>query len=313
MREIQVPWPIRLVQGAGTVFLASLAASFVAGLATGPFALQHFNRISTFGLATNLLVEPISSFLMMPALAIGAVASPLGLGHWPLAAAGFAISLMNRIAVTAANLPHAQLVIASAPGWTLAAAFLGILWLCLWRGRLRWLGLPFALAVSLVPRPTPPDLWVSADASALAVREGRQAILYRTDVKLFAAQVWARRRGLEQPADPLAARDADYDCDRWSCAPRAGTDGPRVAAIWTRRASTIDRKLPVFCQWAEVVIVRGAADPAACRGALLLTDRDFELGGSAELYRRADGGWRIVWAQPLRGDRPWTAGVIGDE
>ncbi|HEX5378355.1 MAG TPA: ComEC/Rec2 family competence protein [Phenylobacterium sp.] len=313
MREISVPWPIRLIQGAGAVFLASLAASFVAGLATGPFALQHFNRISTFGLATNLLVEPISSFLMMPALAVGAVLTPLGLGHWPLAVAGFAISLMNRIAEAAAGLPHAQMIVASAPGWTLAAAFLGILWLCLWRGPLRWLGLPLALAVSLTPRPTQPDLWVSADGSALAVREDRQAILYRTDVKLFAAQVWARRRGLAQPADPLAARNADYDCDRWSCAPRAEASGPRVAAIWTRRASTIDRKLPQFCRWAEVVIVRGGADPAACPNALVLTARDFERGGAAELYRRDDGRWRIVWAQPLRGDRPWTAGVIGDE
>jgi competence protein ComEC len=313
LREISVPWPIRLIQGAGTIFLASLAASFVAGLATGPFALQHFNRISTFGLASNLLVEPISSFLMMPALAIGAVLLPIGLGHWPLAAAGFAISLMNRIAETAAGLPHAQLIIASAPAWTLPTAFLGILWLCLWRGTLRWLGLPLALAVSLAPRPPSPDLWVSADASALAVREGREAILYRTDVKLFAAQVWARRRGLEQPADPLAARNQDYDCDRWSCAPRANTDAPRVAAIWTRRASTIASKLPVFCEWAEVVIVRGDAHPGACPRALVFSARDFERGGSAEFYRQPDGHWRVIWAQPLRGDRPWTRGVVGDE
>jgi competence protein ComEC len=313
MREIDVPWPIRLIQGAGTVFLASLAASFVAGLATGPFALQHFNRISTFGLASNLLVEPISSFLMMPALAIGAVLTPMGLGHWPLAAAGFAISMMNRIAETAAGLPHAQLIVASAPAWTLPAAFLGILWLCLWRGPLRWIGLPFALAVSLAPRPPSPDLWVSADASALAVREGKQAILYRTDVKLFAAQVWARRRGLEQPADPLAARNQDYDCDRWSCAPRVNAAAPRVAAIWTRRASTIDKKLPVFCTWAEVIIVRGDVDPAICPKALVLSARDFERGGSAEFYRQPNGHWRVVWAQPLRGDRPWTKGLVEEE
>ena len=313
MKEIQVPWPIRIVQGAGTLLLASLAASFVAGLATGPFALQHFNRISTFGLVTNLLVEPISSFLIMPALAIGAVLTPFGLGHWPLEAAGFAISLMNRIATTAAGLPYAQLIVASAPAWTLPAAFLGILWLCLWRGPLRWLGLPFALAVSLTPRPPAPDLWVSADASQLAVRESHAAILYRTDVKLFAAQVWARRRGLEQPADPLAARNADYDCDRWSCIPRSGATAPRVSAVWTRRDSTIDKKLPVFCEFSEVIIVRGEADPASCPKALVLTARDFERGGAAELYRRPNDHWRVVWAQPLRGDRPWTGGLIGEE
>ena len=311
IREINAPWPIRAVQGAGTWLGASLAASFVAGMATGPFAMQHFNRVSTFGLIANLLVAPISSFLMMPALALGAILAPFGVGDWPLQAAGVAIDTMNLIAAKASGMPGAQLIIASAPGWTLAAAFLGILWLCLWKGPLRWLGLPFALAVSLTPRPPTPDLWIAADGSTLAVREGRQAVLFRPDVKLFGAELWARRRGLEPAPDGLAARDALYDCDRWSCAPRVGSS-PRVAAVFTRRASTIEKKLPLFCQWAEVVVVRGAASAADCPGPLLLTEDDFARGGSAELYRTASG-WRIVWAQTLRGQRPWTGGVILDE
>jgi len=126
-REIQAPWAIRLVQGAGTLFMASLMASLVAGLATGPFALQHFNRISTYGLATNLLVEPISTFVMLPALAIGAVLAPFGLGTAPLHVAGDAIGAMNRIAEVAATAPLSQITVASAPSWTLAASFLGIL------------------------------------------------------------------------------------------------------------------------------------------------------------------------------------------
>jgi competence protein ComEC len=305
VREINAPWPIRLVQGAGVWFFAALGASFVAGLATGPFAMQHFNRVATFGLVANLLVEPISSFVMMPALAIGAVLVPLGLGGAPLAVADLAIDAMNWIAHTVALLPHAQLIVASAPNWTLAASFLGILWLCLWKGRLRWAGLPLALAVNLAPRPPIPDLWIASDGAALAVRHGTQAMLFRPDVKRFAAELWARRRGLTLPTDELAARNADYDCDRWSCVPRARAPQPRVAAVWTRRASTIEAKLPVFCPWAEIVVVRGEAPASACPKALVLTAGDFARGGSAELYREA-GGWRVVWAQPLRGQRPWS-------
>ena len=37
---------------------------------------------------------------------------------------------------------------------------------------------------------------------------------------------------------------------------------------------------------------------------------DFRKGGSAELYREGQG-WRIVWAQPLRGQRPWTVSDSG--
>jgi len=307
-KEINTPWPIRLVQGGGEWVGASLAASFVAGLATGPFAMQHFNRVSTFGLAANLLVAPISSFLMMPALALGAVLAPLGWGQAPLAAAGFAIRLMNQIAATAAGLPYAQLTVASAPAWALPTAFLGLLWLCLWKGPLRWAAIPFALAVSLAPRPPTPDAWVSADASTLAVRDGGQAVLMRPDVKLFAAQIWARRRGLDLPAEAQALRDAAYDCDRWSCLKRPGSTAPPVAAVWTRRVSTTEQKLANFCGRAEVIILRGEASEDACPGALVLSAPDFARGGSAELYRES-GRWRVRWAQPLRGDRPWTRGI----
>ena len=312
VREISVPWPIRLVQGAGTLLLASLAASFVAGMATGPFALQHFNRISTFGLVSNLLVEPISSFLMMPALAIGAVLAPLGMGGPPLHVAGFAIHMMTRISDVTAALPFAQVTVASAPNWALPVSFLGLLWLCLWRGPLRWAGLPLALAVSLAPRPPQPDAWISPDGAAFAVRDQGQAIFFRPDVKLFAAQVWARRRGLDIPDAMLAARDAAYACDRWSCAPRPGAEVPRMAAIWTRRVSTVDATVPGLCAGADIVILRGEADPGVCPGALTLSASDFAKGGSAELYREVHG-WRVVWAQPLRGVRPWTTVSLADD
>jgi competence protein ComEC len=82
VREINTPWPIRIVQGAGGWLVAGAAISLVAGLATGPFAIQHFNRVSSWGLVSNLLVQPISSLLLMPGLALGAVLMPFGLEAW---------------------------------------------------------------------------------------------------------------------------------------------------------------------------------------------------------------------------------------
>jgi competence protein ComEC len=306
VREIDVPWPIRLVQGAGTWLLAGAAISLVAGLATAPFAMQDFNRVSTWGLISNLLVEPISSFLMMPGLALGVVLTPFGLGEAPLRVAGFAIGLMNDVAHAAATAPYAQLVVASGPEWTLATAFLGLLWLCLWRGPLRWLGLPLALAVLLTPKPPVPDIWVSADGAAAAVRQGPNAILFRPDVKLFGAELWSRRRGLA-PQETEAARDALYDCDHWSCAPRAAAP-VRAGAAWNLKRPLPPERLDEVCRGAEVVILRNDFRPESCPAPLVLTGADFRRGGSAELYRQPGGRWRIVWAQDLRGRRPWTWG-----
>lgn len=303
LREINTPWPIRTVQAAGVWIGASIAASFVAGLATAPFAMHHFNRVSTWGLPANLAVAPISSLLMMPALALGAALTPLGLGHAPLAVAGAAIEVMLRIAHVAASAPHAMLITASAPAWTLPAAFLGLLWLCLWRGRLRWAGAPIACAVLLAPRPEPPDAWVAADGAAVAVRMADDAVLFRPDVRRFAAELWARRRGLA-PSQDSAPRDLAYDCDRWSCAPRGRAGAPSIAAIWSRKPVARER-VQALCRHSQVVILRGRTEQPSCPRTLVLSADDFARGGAVELYWTA-GGWRMVWAQDLRGRRPWS-------
>jgi competence protein ComEC len=307
VKEINTPWPIRVVQGIWTWTAAGAAASFVAGTATAPFAMQHFNRVSTWGLISNMVTEPISGFLMMPGLALGAVLAPFGLGDWPLRVAGFAIDLLNRVAQIAAHAPYALIVVASGPAWTLPAAFLGLLWLCLWKGPLRWLGLPLALAVNLVPKPQAPDVWASADGSAVAVREARDAVLFRPDVKLFGAELWARRRGLN-PLETEADRDRSYVCDHWSCAPLDSAP-LKVSAAWNVRRPLKPGRLAELCGAAEVVILRNDFPPESCPAALVLTGRDFAQGGAAELYREGPRRWRVVWAQDLRGRRPWTWGV----
>ena len=305
VREINTPWPIRLVQAAAAWVAVSIAASFVAGLATGPFAMQHFNRVSTWGLGANLATAPISAFLMMPALAVGAALTPLGLGHVPLAVAGLGIELMLRIAHVAATAPHAMLTVASAPAWALPAAFLGVLWVCLWRGRLRWAGLPLAFAVNLAPRPPAPDAWAAADGAAVAVRQDKAAVLFRPDVKRFAADLWARRRGLTATADE-APRDALYACDRWACVPRQGAATPAIAAVWSRKPVESAR-VTALCGFAEVLVVRGEAEAGDCPRTLVLDAGDFRRGGAVELHRTPTG-WRAVWAQDLRGRRPWSWG-----
>lgn len=308
IREIQAPLWIRAPQAVGVWIAASLGASLVAGLATGPFAMQHFNRVATWGLIANLLTAPISSFVMMPALAVGAVLTPVGLGEWPLRLAGWAIGLMTQIAETAAAAPSATLIVPSKPAWTLPAAFVGILWICLWRGRLRWAGVPLALAVTLAPRPAVPDVWIAADGAAVAARDGASAVLLRPEAKRFAADLWARRRGL--PIDE-AATERLFDCDRWTCRPLSANPQLAIAASFSRRPIKPDERARL-CADAEVIVVRSVPDGPVCPGRVVLTGRDFARGGAIELWRREDG-WHIRQAQELRGWRPWSWAAGGGD
>ena len=300
VREISTPWWIHWPQAGFTWLAASVAASLVAGLATAPFAMQHFNRVAVWGLPANLTVAPLSSFVIMPFLALGTLLEPFGLGAPFLAVAGWGIDGMVGVANGFAGAHGAQRIVASAPSQVLVVAFLGLMILCLWRGKLRWIGAPLALAVAVWPRPAPPDAWIAADGATAAVRSGDAAILLRTDAKRFGAELWARRRGLTPATWSL------YACDRRTCAPALGAP-VRLSIAWARKTPDAE-VLSGLCVKSEVVVLRAPAParaPPLCADKVLLTAENFARGGAAELYRRPDG-WRIAWTQPLRGDRPWS-------
>ncbi len=305
-RPINTPLVLRLLQKAKDWLVAGLAVGLVAGAATAPFAIQHFNRVSLYGLPANILLEPLSSFVIMPALALGAVAQMFGGGGPLLAVASWGIERMLVLAHMTASAPGAMMTIASAPTLALPAAFIGILWLCLWRGPLRWLGLPLALAVNLWPRLPTPTLWAASNGSNAAIIADGAPVLLRPGTGLFAAQLWMRRYGYELPADGAAQHDALFACDRRSCTPKP--EAPVRLALW---AGTKPPKAEVFqrlCQSAEVLILRSPlAQDQSCPSATVLSGQDFTEGGAVEMWR-AGAGWRYRWAEDARGRRPWTAG-----
>ena len=55
-----------------------MLASFVAGLATTPYAAFHFHRVTPYGVLANLAAMPVVSALVMPAGMLGLLAMPFG-------------------------------------------------------------------------------------------------------------------------------------------------------------------------------------------------------------------------------------------
>jgi competence protein ComEC len=246
----------------------------------------------------------------MPALALGAVLQTIHLGGWLLAIAGWGIERMLDLAHYAANAPGAMTTIAAAPTLALPMAFIGILWLCLWRGPLRWIGLPLALAVNLWPRPPAPDIWIAPEGSNATIVAAGHPVLLRPGTGLFAAQLWMRRWGWEPPADADPAHDRWFDCDRRSCTPRAGA--PVRLALWAGRKPPKDDAFAELCASAEVLVLRSSLGPGQqCPKATLFTQDDFQRGGSVEMWRQG-AGWRLRWAAKERGRRPWTLGPATD-
>ncbi len=305
-------WPLAVLRKVGQWLIGLSIVSFVAGAATGPFTIQHFNRVANYGVLANLTADFVASAVLMPSLALTLLTQALGLDSATAApvlwVAGQAARLVIAIGHVFTTAPGASMTFSSAPEIALAISYIGIVFACLWQGRLRWIGLPMSVAVALWPRPASPLAWIAADGDDAAVVVAGQEIPMKPTARQYATQLWAQRRGFTLPADPAAAQQTLFDCNHKGCFP-TGDARPAIAASWTHKPPSEDRYREM-CDHADIVVLRSLTAPdQTCGAAVVLTRGDFDRNGAAEVFA-TKSGWRLVWSQPLRGWRPWTGSNI---
>jgi competence protein ComEC len=273
--------------------------SIVAGLATAPIAIFHFDRASPFGIIANLAALPVVSAVIMPAAVASMVAMPFGLDHWPLVVMGKGVGVMLGIAHWVADLPGAGSVVPAWPQWCMVAVMGGGLWVALWRKGWRWLGLaPIAVGMVFALMATPPDLLIARDGRTVAVRvaDGRLALV-RHVTDDFAAADWLRRSGdAREPDDAIGG--PGVTCDVYGCLARS-RDGTLIAI--DERADALAED----CANAAIVISMVPAKHL-CSGPKLVIDR-FDVARAGGYAVWLGENIRIETVEGLRGRRPWSA------
>lgn len=271
--------------------------SIVAGLATAPIAIFHFDRASPFGIIANLAALPVVGAVIMPAAVASMVSMPFGLDHWPLVAMGRGVSVMLDIAKWVASLPGAGTVVPAWPGWCVALVMFGGLWIALWRQGWRWLGIaPIAIGLGFSMAVSPPDILVARDIRTVGVRlDTGKLALVRPASDDYAAQNWLRRAGdARMPEEAVGG--PGLRCDGLGCLVRVA--GKRIA---------IDERAEAFsedCVHADIVI---SAAPAhhLCRGPQLIIDRtDVAHKGGHAVW--LSDPIRFETVEGERGRRPWS-------
>jgi competence protein ComEC len=275
--------------------------TLVAGSATIPFAVYHFNRFVDFGLIANLLGVPIASLWVMPAAMAAFVLMPMGFEHWPLILAGFGIDLINAIARMVASWPGAVLMVPAMPLWGLLATVGGGLWLCLWRRAWRHAG-HLAIVVGLASPWgfVPPDILID-NSGRVAVRSelGDLIFLNGRTAKGMVGETWLRRAGLEKGMVWSQKMEGnDLGCDALGCVYRAKG---LIAAIPKDRAALRDD-----CASADVVLASFYVG-RLCQGPRVVIDRsDLERGHAFALWLDAERRIDVRDVQSERGQRPWV-------
>ncbi|MEZ5956032.1 MAG: ComEC/Rec2 family competence protein [Hyphomonadaceae bacterium] len=283
------------VKGVGGVILIA----FVAGVATDPFAIYHFQRFALYSLPANLLAEPILSFLVAPAAIIAAILTPLGLGDPVLQAMASGLDLIAAIGQTFGERPEAIRALPKPSAEAFLLCVLALAWACLWRGWLRWFGVPlFLVSVALYVATPKPVAAFDADLRAIFVREPDRWTLLGSGRSTYARERLGAMLGLtpaetERLAPPEAC--GETFC-HWQTQARA--------IVLLRDPTALERACV-----ARAVVIAEIEPPAGyaerCQISVLITRESIaQLGGAT--ITETPLGPRIARAWPPEIDRPWT-------
>lgn len=150
----------RLGRAVAVYVIGLIATDLVAGSITSLFAAYHFNRLPAYSLAANVLAAPLTGLWVMPAGLIALALMPFGLDGPFLTLMGKGVKAINNLAITVADWPGAQVHVPPMSPVVMSGAAFGLVMVCLWRGRLRWVGmLPVIAAMAQPWLATPPEFW----------------------------------------------------------------------------------------------------------------------------------------------------------
>lgn len=314
-------WAARLARLLAMLLLSGI----VIELALMPIGLFHFHRAGVYGALANVVAIPLTTFVSMPLIALALLLDVVGAGAPAWWAAGKSLELLLALAHWTAGQPGAVKTLPAMGAATFALFVFGGLWLALWSGRVRLLGLvPAGAAALLMLTLRAPDLLVSGDGRHVAVRseDGNTLHVLRESRSTYASDNLREIAGVDGPVVPFARWDG-AECSADFCTVTLRRAGRETVLLLGRSRERIDeRALFAACERADIVVSERWL-PRSCRPRALKADRallartgglaiDLASGrvGTVAESQGGHGWWR---PPPPRPRRPKPGASVGPE
>lgn len=304
------PWWVRTLRQ--TVML--LVTGLVIELALMPVVLFHFHRAGLYGALANVVAIPLVTFVAMPMIALGLLFDLVGAGGPFWWVTQQSLDLLLAIAHFTAGQPGAVKLMPQIGGATIALFAAGGLWLALWTGRARLLGLvPVALASLLAVFTPVPDVLVAGDGRQVGITltgaDGERRLLSLRDSRSsYARDNLLELAGVKAEPVPLAQWPGAR-CSSAFCTVRLERGGRDWVILLARTRDRIEeRALATACRQSDIVIADRFL-PRSCRPRWLKADRKLleHSGGLAiALDRRT-----ITTVAEREGEHGWWRGGSG--
>jgi len=283
-----------------------LITSFLAGLATAPFAIYHFNQLATYSVIANAIAVPISAFWVMPWALIGVLTIPFGVDGMAFQLMGWGIDVIINISITVSSWPGAIARFQVLPDLALGLIVFGTLIIILYRHPARYMGTG-GLIAGLVIAFTyqPPDIIIGKNGKLTALYTSTgQIMLSNRRASKFKSRQWLKRYALftdteKWPKPGQESPDNQFRCDVMGCILQRNQK--IISIIQNQTAFTED------CNIADVIIITTVIS-TNCKGkkpATVIDKNDLQQGGTHALWLNSDT-IIIRNVNDARGNRPWV-------
>jgi competence protein ComEC len=268
-----------------------LITGFVIELALMPIVMFHFHRAGVYGALANVIGIPLVTFVAMPMIAVALTLDVVGLGAPAWWVVGQSLDLLLAIARFTAEQPGAVKLMPQMTGGTYALFIAGGLWLALWRGRKRLLGVALAMLAAVALWLTPiPDLLVSGDGRHVGITgEGEPLLVLRESRSAYTRDNLLELAGVDGEPVPLDTWPG-AQCSTDFCVITLHRGGRDWHIMMSRNRQRVEeRALAAACERADIVISERWL-PRTCQPRWLKADRSMleengglsiVLGGSA--------------------------------
>ena len=276
--------------------LGVVISSAVAGLATAPIGAAHFNTMAHYGLIANLASVPLMGVLVIPAAVLALVLAPVGLDIIGLWLMGAGLRWILWVADTVSGLDGAQGYVAGPSAVVLPLIALGVLFVILWHGRARVVGIvPVLVGLALWQVGARPQVLVADTGGLVGLMTEDGRALSRAKGAGFVARNWLENDG--EGIDQATA------ADRWD------PDHPiRITHLSGKRAAAGF----AGCVKGEIVVANTDLEGVDGLPCLVLTPPILRRTGAIALVHTAEG-LRLHTARDVTGDRMWSGWSNGPE
>ncbi len=304
-------WVAKMARRLMILFLTGVVIELV----LTPIVLFHFHRAGAYGAFANVIAIPLTTFVIMPLIALALILDMVGMGSPAWWLAGKFLEVLLGIAHAVAGQPGSVRLMPQISTSAILLYVFAMLWLGLWRGRVRLLALPaIGCSLGLMALSTAPNVLIARDGRQIGVTMPDGQFVVLQDGEGYALDSLREAAAVEGPAISID-KSPQANCSPDFCTLTIRRGDRSWSLLVARTRHYVDAmQLVRACDAADIVIAARSL-PRSCAPRLLKADRRFLTahGGATVILddhprlitvsdnQGRHGWWRGGEATPLRG------------